>query len=265
MLVVSPKSVHAEDSVSTLAGKSAPAEPTTPLKPADDAYPRAGAADADRRIGVLGRRQKRVAEYERQLERVPMLQGLKREQRQKLIDAIEEVSFHSGEVIVAEGAHALYLIMSGRVALSKRSEATSARARRATSSASARFSRAARRSRLPPRLRRAPSAHRARRIRPHAGQALEAWSTTLAGAKTARGAPSRRGCSRRRRARRGARQPWRSSTHPSSRDTFERRGGLEHAPLHRWPQAHGTGFGKVTAAATRRRARCTRSRSSTRA
>lgn len=189
--LVSPKSIPEEDSVSTLAGKSAPTEPTTPLNPLPTTRTREPGLLMPIDTSAYEASAKRVAEYERQLERVPMLQGLKREQRQKLIDAIEEVSFHSGEVIVAEGRASpyLYLIMSGRVTLSKRGEGDLG-----TRKAGDFFGERSLQS-SGPALATATAAAACSLARIERGAfdrmlgkaALEAWSTTLAGAKTARG------------------------------------------------------------------------------
>eukprot|EP00964_Phaeocystis_antarctica_P086631 scaffold54878_cov67-Phaeocystis_antarctica.AAC.4 len=62
---------------------------------------------------VADREAKRVASYEAQLEKVPVLQGLTRMQRQRLLDALEEISFAAGKPIVTEGKqnHHLYLVL----------------------------------------------------------------------------------------------------------------------------------------------------------
>ena len=62
---------------------------------------------------VADREEKRMASYEAQLEKVPVLQGLTRAQRQRLLDALEEVSFAAGKPIVTEGKqnHHLYLVL----------------------------------------------------------------------------------------------------------------------------------------------------------
>jgi len=179
--------------VGTPVGKAAPAEPLTPLQPPPTTRTREPGLLMPTDVGAADAAAKRVAEYERLLERVPMLQGLKREQRQKLVDAIDEVSFHSGEVVVAEGRASpyLYLIMSGRVTLSKRGEGDLGPAPRKAgdffgerslqSSGPALASATAAAACVLARIERSAF------DRMLGKAALEAWSTTLAGAKTARG------------------------------------------------------------------------------
>ena len=159
-----------------------------------------------------------------------MLQGLKREQRQKLIDAIEEVSFHSGEVIVAEGRAGYSLIERPRDALQGGEgdlgtrkaffgERSLIERPLATATAAAACS----------------LAHRARRIRPHAGQGGARAVVTRRrqnGARCRQVDVDAAGVGA---ARRGAPAAEVINAPVVEADTFERAERVEHAPLHRWP------------------------------
>lgn len=71
---------------------------------------------------VADREARRLAGYETLLQKIPVLHGLTKSQRQRLLDALEEVSFDAGTPIAVEGkptSH-LYLLLSGRVTLYKR-------------------------------------------------------------------------------------------------------------------------------------------------